>query len=103
MGSFQQIYQAPTRDLFGMLLRKCHSRAEHRCIEPGQEAVYTIQRHWTGVVNWIDFNIRNIILEGLNSIFQAAKNKVRGYPRTDTIKTVIYLYTNKLDFSKINP
>jgi transposase len=101
--AFQQIYQAPTPELFDTLLRKWYFWATHSRIEPIKEAAYTIQRHWDGIVNWIDYKISNGILEGFNSIFQAAKNKARGYYRADTIKAVIYLLTGKLDFSKINP
>ena len=101
--AFQQIYQAPTPELFDKLLRKWYFWATHSRIEPIKEAAYTIQRHWEGVVSWIDYKISNGILEGFNSIFQAAKNKARGYQRSDTIKAVIYLLTGKLDFSKINP
>jgi transposase len=101
--AFQQIYQAPSPELFDKLLRKWYFWATHSRIGPIKEAAYTIQRHWRGIVNWIDYKISNGILEGFNSIFQAAKNKARGYQRSDTIKAVIYLLTGKLDFAKINP
>jgi transposase len=101
--AFQQIYQAPTPELFEKLLRKWYFWATHSRIEPIKEAAYTIKRHWKGIVNWIHYKISNGILEGFNSIFQAAKNKARGYKRSDTIKAIIYLLTGKLDFSKINP
>jgi transposase len=101
--AFQQIYEAPTTAIFVKLLRKWYFWATHSRIEPIKEAAYTIQRHWHGVVNWIFYKISNGILEGFNSIFQAAKAKARGYGRTDTIKAIIYLLTGKLDFSKINP
>jgi len=51
----------------------------------------------------MDCKINNGILEGFNSIFLAAKSKVRGYQRADTIKAIIYLLTGKIDFQKINP
>ena len=101
--AFQQIYQAPTSEMFDKLLRKWYFWATHSRIEPIKEAAYTIQRHWDGIVNWFDYKISNGILEGFNSIFQAAKAKARGYRRYDTIKAIIYLLTGKLDFSKINP
>lgn len=101
--AFQQIYQAPTAEMFDKLLRKWYYWATHSRIEPIKEAAYTIQRHWDGIVNWFDYKISNGILEGFNSIFQAAKAKARGYRRYDTIKAIIYLLTGKLDFSKINP
>jgi|APCry1669188910_1035180.scaffolds.fasta_scaffold28044_2 transposase len=101
--AFQQIYQAPTAEMFDKLLRKWYFWATHSRIEPIKEAAYTMQRHWEGIVNWFDYKISNGILEGFNSIFQAAKAKARGYRRNDTIKAIIYLLTGKLDFSKINP
>ena len=101
--AFQQIYQAPTSEMFDKLLRKWYFWATHSRIEPIKQAAYTIQRHWSGIVNWFDYKISNGILEGFNSIFQAAKAKARGYRRYDTIKAIIYLLTGKLDFSKINP
>ena len=101
--AFQQIYQATTPEMFVKLLRKWYFWATHSRIEPIKEAAYTIWRHWEGIVNWVNYKISNGILEGFNSIFQAAKAKARGYKRTDTIKAIIYLLTGKLDFSKINP
>ena len=101
--AFQQIYNAPTPKDFECLLRKWYFWATHCRIKPIVEAAYTIKRHWHGVVNWIFYKISNGILEGFNSIFQAAKAKARGYKRSDTIKAIIYLLTGKLDFGKINP
>jgi transposase len=45
----------------------------------------------------------NGILEKFNSIFQAAKSKARGYKKFETMRSVIYLLTGKLDNSNINP
>ncbi len=47
--------------------------------------------------------LNNGILEGLNSLIQAAKSKARGYKTFDCYKTIIYLLTADLDFTKINP
>jgi len=57
--AFQQIYQAPTPEMFVKLLRKWYFWATHSRIEPIKEAAYTIQRHWNGVVNWIFYKISN--------------------------------------------
>jgi transposase len=43
--SFQQIYLAPTPELFDKLLRKWYLWANHSLIEPIKEYAYTIQRH----------------------------------------------------------
>ncbi len=66
------------------------------------KAAKTIKRQWDGILNWATQKISNGILEGYNSIFQASKAKARGYKRFDTIQSIIYLLTGKLDFSKIN-
>jgi transposase len=100
---FQQIYHTANPEEFLKLLNKWYFWATHSRLEPIKQAAYTIKRHWYGIINWAFFKIDNGILEGFNSIFQAAKAKARGYKSTTTIKTVIYILTGKLDFAKINP
>ena len=69
-------------------------------IPPIIEAAKTIKRHWAGIVRWYTSKIDNGILEGLNSLIQAAKAKARGYRTFENFRAVIYLITGKLDFSK---
>jgi len=47
--------------------------------------------------------ISNGLLEGLNSLIQAAKSKARGYSKPKNFKIIAFLITGKLDFGKINP
>jgi transposase len=101
--SFQQIYLCKSKNDFEPLLKKWYFWATHCRIPKIINAAKTIKRHWEGVVNWAESRITNGILEGFNSIFQAAKAKARGYKKTDTIKTIIYVLTGKLDFSLVNP
>jgi len=68
-----------------------------------RKAAHTIKRHWEGVINWKRSQIDNGLLEGLNSLVQAAKAKARGYRNSKNFKIIVYLLTGKLDFSKINP
>lgn len=100
--AFQQIYLCDNKDAFETLLKKWYFWATHSRIPQMIEVAKTIKRHWKGVLNWANSRITNGILEGFNSIFQAAKAKARGYKKTETIKAIIYLLTAKLDFSKIN-
>lgn len=100
--SFQQIYQADSTENFFLLFKKWYFWATHCKIQPIIEAAKTINRHKTGILNWINYKISNGILEGFNSIFQAAKAKARGYKKTQTIKTIIYILTGNLNFNKIN-
>ena len=77
--SFQQIYQAEQLDDFERLLKQWYYWATHSQLKPIIKAAKTIKNHWQSVINWKDSQINNGILEGLNSILQAAKHKARGY------------------------
>jgi hypothetical protein len=43
------------------------------------EAARTVKRHWGGILRWFDSKIANGLIEGINSLVQAAKAKARGY------------------------
>ena len=63
------------------------------------EAALTIRRHWNGILRWHDSHIANGILEGINSLVQAAKAKARGYRSARNLKAIIYLIAGKLQIS----
>jgi len=99
---FQAIYHASSIEIFTQLLKEWYFWATH-CKIPQMIAVAkTIKRHWDGVLAWKTSQINNGILEGLNSIIQAAKRKARGY-KIEHFKVMAYLLTGNLDFHKINP
>ena len=101
--AFQQIYASLTTLDFESLLKKWYFWATHSRIGEIIKVAKTIKSHWNGIVSWAEKRISNGILEGFNSLFKAAKAKARGYKRIDTIITIIYLLTGKMDFSQINP
>ena len=80
-------------------LKRWYYWATHSRIEPMKEAAYTIKRHWYGVINWFKSKINNGILEGINSMIQAAKARARGYRTIDYLITMIYLLNGKLKFN----
>ena len=41
------------------------------------EAAHTVKRHWDGILRWFDSKIANGLIEGINSLVQAAKAKAR--------------------------
>jgi transposase len=45
----------------------------------------------------VDSRIANGLIEGINSLVQAAKAKARGYRSTRTLKAITYLIAGKLD------
>ena len=65
------------------------------------KAAETIKNHWDGILRWKVTQINNGILEGLNSVIQAAKRKARGY-KLAHFKVIAYLLTGKLDVVSIN-
>jgi transposase len=100
--SFQDIYSAQTKNEFVTYLNKWYFWATHSQLDPMQKVAYMIKKHWDGIVNWHTSKINNGILEGLNSVIQAAKSKARGFKTFKNYKNIVYLLTGKLDFSLIN-
>jgi transposase len=98
--NFQLAYRESTGQGFETALKKWYFWATHSRIEPIIAAAKTIKAHWSGVVRWFTSKIDNGILEGLNSLIQAAKAKARGYRTFQNFRAIIYLITGKLDFSK---
>ena len=88
--TFQQIYTATSKEDFESRLKKWYFWATHSRLKPIIKAAKTIKRHWDGVLNWKDSQINNGLLEGLNSVIQAAKRKARGYKKPH-FKTMVYL------------
>jgi len=99
--AFQQIYQADSITQFETLLDKWYYWATHSQLSPMITVAKTIKRHWDGILKWKESQINNGILEGLNSVLQAAKRKARGYKKPH-FKIIAYLLTGKLNFSRIN-
>ena len=99
--SFQQIYNGETVEEFEALLKKWYYWVSHSQLAPMIKAGKTIKAHWDGVLRWKESQINNGILEGLNSVLQAAKRKARGYGRRH-FKTIAFLLTGKLDFTQVN-
>ena len=85
-----------------LVLNKWYYRATHSKLEAIIKVAKTIKRHWDGIVKWYESKINNGVLEGLNSIIQAAKSKARGYKTFKNYKIIVYLLTAKLNFSVVN-
>lgn len=96
--NFQEIYKEQTKKEFENSLKKWYFWASHSKILPMREAAKTIKNHWGGVIKWFEKKINNGILEGLNSLIQAAKAKARGYKTFKNLSAMIYLITGKLNF-----
>jgi transposase len=72
-------------------------------VEPMKDVAQLVRRHLEGIVAWAQTRQTNGFLEALNGLFQAAKRRARGFTRVSTIKTVIFMIADKLDFVALNP
>jgi transposase len=99
---FQEIYKARSFSAFKKQLNKWYWWVSHSQLEPMKEAARTIKNHWDGIISWWNGKYNNGILEGLNSLIQAAKSKARGYRTVKNLKIISYIITGDLDFKKVN-
>lgn len=95
--NFQEFWNQPLQEAEAFL-KKWYFWATHSRLEPIKKAAYTIKRHWDGILRWFTSKINNGILEGINSLIQAAKAKARGYRTMKNLITMIYLIGSKLQF-----
>jgi transposase len=95
--NFQEFWNQPVQKAEAFL-KKWYFWATHSRLEPIKEAAYTMKRHWDGILRWFTSKINNGILEGINSLIQAAKARARGYRTTKNLITMIYLIGGKLQF-----
>jgi len=95
--AFQDLYQQPAR-LAERYLKRWYFWATHSRLPPMITAARAIKRNCNGVLRWFEARISNGILEGLNSLVQAAKAKARGYRSHRNLCAVIYLLAGKLQF-----
>ena len=95
--AFQEIYAQPSRPWGELFLDHWYQWAIRSRLDPIKDAARTIQRHRQGILAWFDSRIANGLIEGINSLVQAAKAKARGYRSTRTLKAITYLIAGKLD------
>src|SRR5664279_399927 len=75
---FQEFYDLDTGQAPGYLRRWCYGAKRSR-LQPIKDFVKLVETHWDGIVGWHDSRISNGLLEGTNSLIQAAKARARGY------------------------
>jgi transposase len=85
------------------LLKQWCTNVMRSKVDPMREVAEMIRNHFEGVLAWVTSRQTNGFLEAINSLFQAAKRKARGYGRFRTIRMVIFMIAGKLDFSRLNP
>ena len=95
--NFQELYAQP-KETAEAFLKKWYFWATHSRLQPMIEAAKTIKRHWNGILRWFESKMNNGLLEGLNSLIQAAKARARGYRSTKNLITMVYIIAGKLNY-----
>jgi transposase len=80
-------------------LRRWVRGAKRSRLDPIKSFAEMIEDHWLGVVRWHHSRVSNGLLEGLNSLVQAAKRRARGYRSTRNYIAMIYLVAGKLELT----
>jgi transposase len=85
-------------------LRSWCAGAKRSRLPPIKEFVDLVRRHWDGIIAWHRSRASNGLLEGTNSLIQAAKARARGYRNKDKMITIAYLIAGKLPLPTVtNP
>jgi transposase len=95
--AFQEVYAQPTRGWGELFLDRWIGWMKRSRLEPMKTVAKTMERHRDGILAWFDSRIANGLIEGINSLVQAAKAKARGYRSTRNLINMTYLITGKLD------
>ena len=96
MLKFDHFYQLPAEEA-EEYLRAWLKGAVRSRLQPIINFARMVRDHWLGVVRWHHSKISNGLLEGLNSLVQAAKRRARGYRSTRNYIAMIYLVAGKLE------
>ena len=92
---FQDIFSTD-EPLGRYALKKWYGWAIRSRLEPIKRFARTLKEHWNGITRWFKTKLTNGLLEGLNSIVQAAKTRARGFRSQHTFKLMIYFVAGKL-------
>lgn len=95
--TFRDFYRQPDVDAGKGFLKAWITMALQSKLKPMVKAANTIRTHWQGILRWHRTGLNNGIMEGLNSLIQAAKRKARGYRCHRTFTIMAYLIAGKLD------
>ncbi|TFJ92726.1 ISL3 family transposase [Lentibacillus salicampi] len=80
-----------------MYFEEWYSWAIRSQLEPMIKLAQSLKKHKDGILRWFETKMTNGLLEGVNSLVQAAKRKARGYRSPENFIAMIYATVNKLD------
>ncbi|MGH3772044.1 MAG: ISL3 family transposase [Pseudonocardiaceae bacterium] len=92
---FQAFYDQDPSYAPEYLRRWCYGAKRSR-LQPVKDFVTLVEKHWDGIIAWHKNHLSNGLLEGINSLVQAAKARARGYRSKNKMITIVYLTAAKL-------
>jgi len=95
---FDGFFDQP-RELAEDYLERWYQGAVRSRLQPVIDFAHMTGEHWEGVLRWHWTRINNGVLEGINSLVQAAKRRARGYRNKQNLIAMIYLIAGRLDIS----
>jgi transposase len=95
--TFRDLYRQPDAQAGRGFLKAWITMAKNSRLAPMRKAAQTVREHWKGILRWFSTGLNNGIMEGLNSLLQAAKRKARGYRNHSTFRLMAFLILGKLD------
>ncbi|NLA41462.1 MAG: ISL3 family transposase [Smithella sp.] len=96
-------YRCYTRQEARQVLKKLTGWMMHSRLEPMKSAARSLRRNEEEILAYFTNRISNAFAEGMNSLFQAAKRKARGFRTYEGFRIMIYLAVGKLQLSYPNP
>ena len=94
---FDHFYEIDDPDTAEEYLRRWITEVKATDIEPLIKFAEMLEEYWLGVTRWHHSRVSNGLLEGLNSLIQAAKRRARGYRTNRNYIAMIYLVAGKLN------
>jgi transposase len=94
---FDSFYELTDPDTAEEYLRRWIAEVDATDLEPLHKFARMLEDHWLGVIRWHHSRVSNGLLEGLNSLIQAAKRRARGYRSNRNFIAMIYLIVGKLN------
>jgi len=101
--TFRDFYRQPDLASARGFLKGWITVAKQSSLKPLIKAAKTINNRSKGILRWYTSRLTNAVMEGLNSLLQAAKRKARGYRLHRTFIRIAYLIAGKLDFGIRSP
>lgn len=97
--TLQDFYEQPNPKAARQFLSEWCEMVQESALDPMQKVAKTLRDHAEGILRWFTSGLANGLLEGINSLLQAAKSKARGYRTTRNLIAIAYLIAGKLTFN----